>query len=48
MDCDVLPVAWPYTVVALGKRVDGTSIRTVADGSERFRDVLDWRLADDR
>jgi peptide/nickel transport system substrate-binding protein len=44
----VLPVAWPDTVVALGKRVDGTSIRTVADGSERFRDVLDWRLADDR
>jgi ABC-type transport system substrate-binding protein len=44
----LLPVAWPDTVVALGKRVDGTSARTVADGSERFRDVLDWRLADDR
>jgi peptide/nickel transport system substrate-binding protein len=44
----LLPVAWPDTVVVLGKRVEGTSSRTVADGSERFRDVLDWRLADDR
>jgi ABC-type transport system substrate-binding protein len=44
----LLPIAWPDTVVALGKRVEGTVQRTVADGSERFFDVLDWRLADDR
>ena len=44
----VLPIAWPDTVVVLGKRVNGTVGRTVADGSERFFDVLDWRLADDR
>jgi peptide/nickel transport system substrate-binding protein len=44
----LLPIAWPDTVVVLGKRVDGTGQRTVADGSERFFDVLDWRLADDR
>jgi peptide/nickel transport system substrate-binding protein len=44
----VLPIAWPDTVVVLGPRVQGPIDRTVADGSERFWDVLDWRLADDR
>lgn len=44
----VLPIAWPDDVVVLGKRLTGTTIRTVADDSERFFDVLDWRLAGDR
>ncbi|HET7473631.1 MAG TPA: peptide ABC transporter substrate-binding protein [Candidatus Limnocylindrales bacterium] len=44
----LLPIAWPDDVVVIAKRVVGTSIRTVADDSERFFDVLDWRLADDR
>jgi peptide/nickel transport system substrate-binding protein len=44
----LLPIAWPDDVVVLAKRVVGVSGRTVADDSERFFDVLDWRLADDR
>ena len=44
----VLPIAWPDTVVALSNRVQGAANRPVSDGSERFWDVLDWRLADDR
>jgi ABC-type transport system substrate-binding protein len=44
----VLPLAWPDEVVVLGSRVSGPRPREVADGSERFRDVLTWRLADDR
>ncbi len=44
----VLPIAWPDTVVVLGKRVQGPIERPVSDGSERFWDVLDWRLAGDR
>ena len=44
----LLPIAWPDDVVVLDSRVQGASIRTVADDSERFFDVLDWRLADDR
>ena len=44
----VLPIAWPDTVVAISNRVQGTANRPVSDGSERFWDVLDWRLADDR
>jgi len=44
----VLPIAWPDTVVVLGNRLQGTENRAIADGSERFWDVLDWRLADDR
>jgi ABC-type transport system substrate-binding protein len=44
----VLPIAWPDTVVVLSRRVQGAVSRTVSDGSERFWDVLDWRLADDR
>ncbi|HET9614202.1 MAG TPA: hypothetical protein VFP22_05290, partial [Candidatus Limnocylindrales bacterium] len=44
----LLPIAWPDTVVALTNRVQNVPVRPVADGSERFWDVLDWRLADDR
>ena len=44
----LLPIAWPDDVVVVANRVTGTSIRTVSDDSERFFDVLDWRLADDR
>jgi peptide/nickel transport system substrate-binding protein len=43
-----LPIAWPDSVVAVRDRVIGPSIRAVADGSERFWDVLTWRLADTR
>lgn len=44
----VLPMAWPDTVVIVRDRVVGPVVREVADGSERFGDVLTWRLADDR
>jgi peptide/nickel transport system substrate-binding protein len=44
----ILPIAWPDTVVVASNRVQGTANRPVSDGSERFWDVLDWRLADDR
>ena len=44
----LLPIAWPDEVVVLGSRVSGPVEREVADGSERFGDVLTWRLADDR
>jgi peptide/nickel transport system substrate-binding protein len=43
-----LPIAWPDTVFAVRQRVIGPAPRTVSDGSERFWDVLTWRLADDR
>jgi peptide/nickel transport system substrate-binding protein len=44
----LLPIAWPDDVVVVANRVSGVVQRTVADDSERFFDVLDWRLADDR
>ena len=44
----LLPIAWPNEVVVLAERVVGPAVREVADGSERFGDVLTWRLADDR
>ena len=44
----LVPIAWPDSVFVLGSRVSGPSIREVADGSERFGDVLTWRLADGR
>ncbi len=44
----VLPLVWPESVTAVDSRLVGTANRTVSDGSERFWDVLDWRLADDR
>ncbi len=43
-----VPIAWPEAVVAVRDRVIGPSVRAIADGSERFWDVLSWRLADDR
>jgi peptide/nickel transport system substrate-binding protein len=43
-----LPIAWPDTVFAVRQKVIGPSVRTVSDGSERFWDVLTWRLAGDR
>jgi len=43
-----LPIAWPDMVTVVRQRVVGPSVRTVSDGSERFWDVLTWRLADDR
>ncbi|HEX3427401.1 MAG TPA: peptide ABC transporter substrate-binding protein [Candidatus Limnocylindrales bacterium] len=43
-----LPIAWPDTVFAVRQRVVGPAPRTVSDGSERFWDVLTWRLAGDR
>ncbi|HEX2754020.1 MAG TPA: ABC transporter substrate-binding protein [Candidatus Limnocylindrales bacterium] len=44
----LLPMAWPNKVVVVAERVVGPAVREVADGSERFGDVLTWRLADDR
>jgi peptide/nickel transport system substrate-binding protein len=44
----LLPIAWPDDVVVVANRVSGVVPRPVADDSERFFDVLDWRLADDR
>jgi len=44
----LLPIAWPDDVIVLDSRVVGPVVREVADGSERLRDVLTWRLADDR
>ena len=44
----LLPIAWPDDVVVVSNRIAGVVRRTVADDSERFFDVLDWRLADDR
>jgi peptide/nickel transport system substrate-binding protein len=44
----LLPIAWPDDVIVVAQRVVGPAVREVADGSERFGDVLTWRLADDR
>ena len=44
----LLPIAWPDEVFVVANRVVGPAPREVADGSERFGDVLTWRLADDR
>ena len=44
----LLPIAWPDTVIVVTERVIGPVVGEVADGSERFGDVLTWRLADDR
>lgn len=44
----LLPIAWPDDVIVVAKRVVGPAVREVSDGSERFGDVLTWRLADDR
>jgi len=44
----LLPIVWPDVVVVVNRRVSGPVVREVADGSERFWDVLTWRLADGR
>ncbi|HEV7603457.1 MAG TPA: peptide ABC transporter substrate-binding protein [Candidatus Limnocylindrales bacterium] len=43
-----LPIAWPDSVFVVRQKVIGPAVRTVSDGSERFWDVLTWRLAGDR
>ena len=44
----VLPLAFADEVVVFRDTVQGPSIRQVTDGSDRFWDVLTWRLAVDR
>jgi peptide/nickel transport system substrate-binding protein len=44
----LLPLAFADEVVVLRDTVQGPGIRQVTDGSDRFWDVLTWRLAVDR
>jgi peptide/nickel transport system substrate-binding protein len=44
----LLPLAFADEVVVLRDRVQGPTARQVTDGSDRFWDVLTWRLAVDR
>jgi peptide/nickel transport system substrate-binding protein len=44
----LLPLAFPDEVVVLRNTLDGPVVRQVTDGSDRFWDVLTWRLAVDR
>jgi hypothetical protein len=44
----VLPLLFADEVVVVHDAVEGPSIRQVTDPSDRFWDVLTWRLADDR
>ena len=44
----VLPLAFADEVVVFRDTVQGPSVRQVTDGSDRFWDVLTWRLAVDR
>ncbi|MGZ9277360.1 MAG: ABC transporter substrate-binding protein [Candidatus Limnocylindrales bacterium] len=44
----LLPLAFPDAVVVLSDAVEGPVIRQVTDPSDRFWDVLTWRLAVDR
>jgi peptide/nickel transport system substrate-binding protein len=44
----VLPLAFADEVVVFRNTVQGPSVRQVTDGSDRFWDVLTWRLAVDR
>lgn len=44
----LLPLAFADEVVVLRDRVQGPTVRQVTDGSDRFWDVLTWRLAVDR
>ena len=44
----VLPLAFADEVVVVRDTVQGPSVRQVTDGSDRFWDVLTWRLAVDR
>ena len=43
----LLPLAFADETVVVHKRVSGPVVRQVADPSDRFWDVLTWRLADD-
>jgi ABC-type oligopeptide transport system substrate-binding subunit len=44
----LLPLAFPDEVVVLRDTLQGPVARQVTDGSDRFWDVLTWRLAVDR
>ena len=44
----LLPLAFPDEVVVFRDTLQGPSIRQVTDASDRFWDVLTWRLAVDR
>ena len=44
----LLPLAFPDAVLVLSDAVDGRVVRQVTDPSDRFWDVLTWRLAVDR
>ena len=44
----LLPLAFADEVVVVHERVEGPSTRQVTDASDRFWDVLTWRLAVDR
>jgi peptide/nickel transport system substrate-binding protein len=44
----LLPLAFPDEVVVLRDTLEGPVARQVTDGSDRFWDVLTWRLAVDR
>lgn len=44
----LLPLYWRQEAVVLSDRVEGPAVRPLGDLSDRFWDVLTWRLADDR
>jgi peptide/nickel transport system substrate-binding protein len=44
----LLPIAFADEVVVVGEDVEGVVVQPVADPSDRFWDVLTWRLANDR
>ncbi|MEJ7698021.1 MAG: ABC transporter substrate-binding protein, partial [Candidatus Limnocylindrales bacterium] len=44
----LLPLAFPDEVVVVRNTLEGPAVRPVADPSDRFWDVLTWRLAVDR
>jgi peptide/nickel transport system substrate-binding protein len=44
----LLPIAWADEVVVARQSLEGVAVRQVADPSDRFWDVLTWRLAEDR
>lgn len=44
----LLPIAFRDEVVVVRDTLTGPAVRPIGDGSDRFYDVLTWRLADDR
>ena len=44
----LLPIAFRDEVVVARDTLSGPVVRPIGDGSDRFYDVLTWRLADDR